>query len=128
MRKNISSGTEWEDLVGYSRAVRIGNTIEVAGTVATEEGNIIAKGDAYAQTKFILDKISSVLKEAGARMEDVTRTRIYVTNISRWREIGRAHGEAFGNIRPATTMVEVKALINAEYLVEIEATAIIPNN
>ena len=125
MRKNISSGTQWEDLVGYSRAVRVGNRVEVSGTVATENGEVVGKGDAYKQTKYILNKISTVLKEAGSCMEDVTRTRIYVTKISKWREIGRAHGEAFGKIRPATTMVEVKALIHADYLVEIEATAII---
>jgi len=124
MRKNISSGTQWEDLVGYSRAVRVGNRVEVSGTVATEDGEVIGKGDPYKQTKYILNKISDVLKEADVSMEDVTRTRIYVTNISKWREIGKAHGEAFGEIRPATTMVEVKSLIHADYLVEIEVTAI----
>ena len=124
-RRNISSGTPWESIVGYSRAVRIGNLIEVAGTVAVEDGNVIAAGDVYHQTVFILNKISNSLKSAGAEMKDVIRTRIYITNIKNWEEVGRAHGEFFKEIRPATTIVEVSALINPEYLVEIEATAVI---
>ena len=124
-RKNISSGAHWEALVGYSRAVRIGNFVEVAGTVAVEDGEVVAPGDSYKQTVFILDKIEKSLLRAGAEMKDVVRTRIYVTNIKNWQEVGRAHGEYFNKIRPVTTMVEVSALVNPEYLVEIEASAII---
>jgi enamine deaminase RidA (YjgF/YER057c/UK114 family) len=123
-RINISSGAKWEDIVGYSRAVRIGNVIEVAGTAAVDEaGNVVGVDDPYTQTKFILAKIERALHEAGATMQDVVRTRMYVTDISRWEEIGRAHGEYFRDIKPAATMVEVKALISPELLVEIEATA-----
>ena len=124
-RKNISSGVHWEALIGYSRAVRIGNFVEVAGTVAVEDGEVVAPGDSYKQTVFILDKIEKSLLRAGAEMKDVVRTRIYVTNIKNWQEVGRAHGEYFNKIRPVTTMVEVSALVNPEYLVEIEASAII---
>jgi enamine deaminase RidA (YjgF/YER057c/UK114 family) len=124
-RINISSGAKWEDIVGYSRAVRIGNTVEVAGTTAVNGEEIVGKNDAYAQTAFILLKIASALKEAGAGMEDVVRTRIFTTDISKWEEIGKAHGEVFRNIKPAATMVEIKALINPDLMVEIEATAII---
>jgi enamine deaminase RidA (YjgF/YER057c/UK114 family) len=125
-RTNYASGAQWEGIVGYSRAVRIGNTIEVSGTVAVDEfNNLIGEGDAYLQAKFILQKIESVLLLAGAEMKDVIRTRIYVTDISKWESVGKAHGECFRDIRPATSMVEVKSLIRAEYLVEIEATAII---
>ncbi len=125
-RINISSGAKWESIVGYSRAVRIGNTVEVTGTVATDaEGNLVGKGDAYSQTKFIIQKIEGVLKQAGASLTDVVRTRMFVTDISRWEEYGKAHGEAFGTIRPCTTMVEVSKLIESGYLIEIEATAII---
>lgn len=124
-RQNISSGAKWEDIVGYSRAVRIGNIVEVAGTTAVDEnGNTIGLNDAYAQTKFILQKIEKALQQTGASMNDVIRTRMFVTDISQWEEIGKAHGEFFKTIKPVTTMVEVKALINAELLVEIEATAI----
>lgn len=123
----ISSDTQWENTVGYSRAVRIGNIIEVSGTVATDGNTNIGIGDPYAQTKFILKKIEKVLQEAGADLTNVVRTRIYVTDISRWQEVGNAHGEAFRDIRPATSMVEVAALINKDYMVEIEATAIIPD-
>ena len=124
MRKNISSGAKWEEIVGYSRAVVFGNTIETSGTVAVDsESNLVGKGDAYAQTVFILQKLSGVLTEAGFSMSDVIRTRIYVTDISKWEEVGRAHGEFFRAIKPASTMVEVKGLISPDYLVEIEITA-----
>jgi len=124
MRKNISSGAKWEDIVGYSRAVVIGNTVEVSGTVAVDsDSNLVGKGNAYEQTKFILQKVEGVLKGAGFQMSDVVRTRIFVTDISRWEEIGKAHGEFFKAIKPATAMIEVKGLISADYLVEIEVTA-----
>jgi len=125
MRKNISSGAKWEDIVGYSRAVVVGNTIEVSGTVAVDaDNNLVGKDDPYAQTKFILQKVEGVLKGAGFQMNDVVRTRIFVTNISKWEDIGRAHGEFFKTIKPATAMIEVKGLISSDYLVEIEVTAI----
>jgi enamine deaminase RidA (YjgF/YER057c/UK114 family) len=125
-RTNYSSGAKWEDIVGYSRAVKVGNIIEVTGTVAVDEaGNMVGANNAYAQTKFILEKIKAVLQRAGAEMKDVVRTRIFVTDISRWEEYGKAHGEFFREIKPCTTMVEVSALISPEYLVEIEATAIV---
>lgn len=124
-RINYSTATEWEVKVGYSRAVKIGNYIEVSGTVALDENNIlIGEKDAYLQTKFILQKIETTLIKAGATLKDVVRTRIFVTDISQWQEVGRAHGEFFKNINPCTTMVEVKALIAPQFLVEIEATAI----
>ena len=124
-RTNISSGSPWEDIVGYSRAVRIGNIIEVAGTTAVD-GDVLIGGDSmYEQTKFILQKIEKALLAAGATMNDVVRTRVYVTDISRWEEVGRAHGEVFQSIKPASAMVEVSALINQQMLVEIEATAIV---
>jgi enamine deaminase RidA (YjgF/YER057c/UK114 family) len=124
-RKNFASGSPWEDTVGYSRAVRIGNTIEVAGTTAVEGEKIIGKGNLYLQTKFILGKIEKVLLEAGATMKDVVRTRMYVTAISDWEEAGKAHGEFFREIKPAATLVEVSGLINPELLIEIEVTAIV---
>ena len=125
-RINYSSGAKWENIVGYSRAVKIGNIIEVTGTVAVDENNnLIGEGSAYLQTKFILQKIEGVLKQAGAEMKDVVRTRMFVTDISQWEEYGRAHGECFKNIRPCTSMIEVKGLIAPEYLIEIEATAIL---
>ena len=126
-RINYSSGGKWEEIVGYSRAVKIGNLIEVTGTIATDDANqLFAPDDAYAQTKFIIAKIEKVLGRAGSSLKDVIRTRMFVTDISRWEEYGKAHGEYFANIRPCATMVEVKGLIEPGYLIEIEATAIIP--
>lgn len=124
-RKLISSGTQWEKMVGYSRAVRVGNIVEVAGTTAVDNDLLVGKNDAYLQTKFIIQKIEKALMEAGASLSDVIRTRIYTTNISCWEAIGRAHGEFFSDIRPAATMVQVGALVNPDLMVEIEATAYI---
>ncbi len=125
-RLRIASGAPWEAVVGYSRAVRVGATIHVAGTTATDStGAVVAPGDANGQTAHALHNIESALRAAGARLEDVVRTRIYVTDIERWQEVGRAHGEFFGAIRPACTMVEVRRLVAPEMLVEIEAEAIV---
>lgn len=125
-RKNISSGAPWESVVGYSRAVRIGNHIWVSGTTATDEnGKVAGVGDAAAQTRYVLQKIERALKEAGATLANVVRTRMFVTDISQWEAIGRVHGEFFGNIRPAATMVEVSKLIDPGHLVEIEVDAFV---
>lgn len=123
-RKRIGSGAPWESIVGYSRAVRVGDVIHVSGTVALDDhGQLVGEGDAYAQTRRVLEIIGEALERAGAGLEHVVRTRVYVTDITRWEEIGRAHGESFRDVRPATTMVEVRALIDPRMLVEIEADA-----
>ena len=125
-RQNISSGAQWEDIVGYSRAVRIGKLVEVAGTTAVDEhGQVVGGNDPAAQTRFILQKIEKALHQAGATLDDVIRTRVFVTDISRWEAIGRAHDEFFHTIKPASSMLEIKALISPELLVEIAATAVI---
>lgn len=126
MRQNIGGQSPWEDLVGYSRAVRVGQVVHVAGTTATVNGQVVGVGNAYEQTRVALDLIAGALAQAGASLSDVVRTRLYVTDISRWKDIGRAHGEVFGDIRPAATMVQVAALIDPEHLVEIEAEARLP--
>jgi enamine deaminase RidA (YjgF/YER057c/UK114 family) len=123
-RKNISSGAKWEDIIGYSRAVQIGNALEISGTVALDEnGAIVGKGDFYKQTKFILQKVEKILAQGGFAMTDVIRTRMFVTDISHWEEVGKAHGEFFRSIKPVTSMIQVSAFIEPDYLVEIEVTA-----
>lgn len=123
-RKVFSTGAKWEDIIGYSRAVQVGNHLEISGTVASDENGVVGKGDLYLQTKAILKKIQGVLTQAGFRMEDVVRTRMFLTDISQWEQAGKAHGEFFKDIKPATSMVQVSALIDPDYLVEIEVTAI----
>lgn len=125
-RINFSSGAKWEDIVGYSRAVKIGTVIEITGTVAADEnGALVGKDNPYEQTKYIIQKIEKVLQQAGAALSDIVRTRMFVTDIKRWEEYGRAHGEFFSNIKPCTSMIGVAALIEPGYLIEIEATAIV---
>jgi enamine deaminase RidA (YjgF/YER057c/UK114 family) len=125
MKRTVyASGAKWENIVGYSRAVQVGDHIEVAGTVASDENGVVAKGDAYGQTRFIIQKISTALEKAGFSLKDVVRTRMFVTDISRWEEFGKAHGEFFKDVRPVTSMIEVKGLIDPGYLIEVEVTAI----
>ena len=125
-RINYGSGSKWEDIVGYSRMVKMGNVIEVTGTVAVNEnGEVVGANNAFAQTKYIIQKIETNLARAGATLNDVVRTRMFVTDITRWEEFGKAHGEAFGNIKPCTSMIGVAALIEPGFLIEIEATAIL---
>lgn len=125
MRKQVGSGSPWEDIVGYSRAVRVGNIIEVSGTTAMDGDQLIGKGDVYAQTKYIFEKVEKALQQLGGSLTDVVRTRIFVTNIDEWELVGKAHGEIFSIIKPVTSMLEVKRLINADMLIEIEVTAMI---
>lgn len=128
-RRNVASGAPWEAAVGYSRAVRVGNLVEVAGTTAVDEsGTVVGVGDPYRQARYALEKIGRALAEAGAGFADVIRTRIFVTDIARWEDVGRAHGEVFGNVRPASTLVQVASLVRPDLLVEIEATAVVPED
>jgi enamine deaminase RidA (YjgF/YER057c/UK114 family) len=124
-RVRVSTGSPWEPIVGYSRAIRIGQLVEVAGTTSMKDGEVVFKGDPYNQTRYILEIINNALIEIGATMNDIIRTRMYVTDITQWEEIGRAHGEWFKDIRPVATMVEVKALIDPDLLIEIEVQAVV---
>jgi len=123
-RKNFSSLSPWEDTIGYSRAVQIGNVLEVSGTVAADDKGVVGKGDIGAQTRYIIQKIEKVLHDAGYSLKDVVRTRMFVTDISQWEQVGRAHGEFFKDIKPVTTMVGISKLIGDDYLIEIEMTAV----
>ena len=123
-RQLVSSGAQWEEVVGYSRAVRVGNIIEVSGTTAVDGTTVVGKGNVYEQAVFILEKIEKVLQEAGSSLEDVVRTRMFVTDISKWQEVGKAHALFFKEIKPATSMIEVSSLIDKELLIEIEVTAV----
>jgi enamine deaminase RidA (YjgF/YER057c/UK114 family) len=125
MKTKISSSAIWEDSIGYSRAVKVGNIIEVAGTAAVRNGDVVHTGDPYNQAKYVIKIIEHVLRQLDSGLEDVVRTRIYLKNVSDWEDVGRAHGEFFGTIKPACTMIAVSSMINPEMLVEIEATAII---
>lgn len=127
MRQKISSGSKWEDIVGYSRAVKVGNIIEVAGTTAIDGDTVVGRNDVYAQTVFILQKIELALIQLGSSLNDVVRTRMFVTNIADWQLVGNAHGEFFKTIKPVSSMIEVSSLINDDLLIEIEVTAIIEN-
>ena len=127
MRQKISSGSKWEDIVGYSRAIKVGNIIEVAGTTAIDGDTVVGKNDVYTQTVFILQKIELALIQLGSSLNDVVRTRMFVTNIANWQLVGNAHGEFFKTIKPVSSMIEVSSLINDDLLIEIEATAIIEN-
>ncbi|MEM1062312.1 MAG: RidA family protein [Planctomycetota bacterium] len=124
-RRHVTTGSEWEPIVGYSRAVRVGNTVAVAGTTAAGPDGVVGPGDLAAQTRQCLTTIEAALAEVGAKLSDVVRTRMYVTDITRWEDAGRVHGEVFGTVRPASTMVEVSKLIGPEYLIEIEADAVV---
>jgi len=125
LRRKLGSGAKWEDIVGYSRIVQVGKTIELAGTTAAKDGKVLFPGDAYNQTKYILSLFDEKLKEFDSSLNDVVRTRVYVTNIKEWEKVGKAHGEFFSKIKPASTLLEVSALVDPEMLVEIEATAIL---
>lgn len=128
MRERFSSGTRWEPVFGYSRAVRVGNTVHIAGTTATgADGQLVGRGDMYAQTVQTLANIRTALERAGARLDDVVRTRVYVTDVSRYDEVARAHGEVFGEIRPASALIGIAALVDPDMLVEIEADAVLPD-
>lgn len=122
-RINYSSGAKWEDIVGYCRAVQVGDALEVSGTVAADDNGLVGKGDVYQQTRFIIQKIEKVLHQAGFSLKDVVRTRMFVTDITKWEEVGKAHGEFFKEIKPVTSMIEISALIDPDYLIEIEVTA-----
>ena len=123
-RKNIAAGGKWDDIIGYSRAVIVGNTMEISGTVAADENGVVGKGDFYAQTKFVIEKLEKVLQQGGFTLADVVRTRIFMTDIAQWEQVAKAHGEFFKTIKPVTTMVGGSTFIGPDYLVEIEMTAV----